>query len=174
MLSRKNSGANSKLKTFHTPVCVSNIQTTVVPHGNGTLDNHHCIGIHLKYFIYYIFNSRGIEEILMRIIIRRDRYDNKNCIPIATPPIMRGSNIQLCRSLLGRIICPPALIILIYFNLIFCHVCFNITTLYRTFSVINQIHPFRNNIHTCDPISLSQQCDNIKTYISSTCNCFIS
>ena len=83
-----------------------------------------------------------------RVDIRRGRYNNKVCIRVC----------RLCIQSCGQV------------QFFFCEVFLDIVILNRGLTVVNHVHLFRNNIHSCHLMVLRKQGRNRQTNITGTSN----
>ena len=54
---------------------VFHIEAAGIAYGDGALDDHHGVGVHLQHQVNNLFHVRGVEEVLGAIVVGR-RSDN--------------------------------------------------------------------------------------------------
>ena len=94
-------------------------------------------------------STAGVKEVLLAVVIRRSRNNNKVRIAVGEFGIQRCGQIQL----------------------LLCQILFNILILNRGFPAVDQFHFFRDDIYGVNLMVLRQQCGNTQANITSASNC---
>ena len=116
---------------------------------NSRFDDHHCIRVILHDLLYHCLDSRGVKEILLRIVIGRRSDDYIVCIRISRSCIKSRSEIKI----------------------FFGKISFNILILYRQLPAVDHIDLFRHDIHSHHTMILRKQGRHRQTHISSSRYC---
>ena len=123
---------------------ILHVQAAAVPHGNGTLDDHHRVRIHLQHQVDHLLHVRRIEIILHRIVVRRSRNHHKVRFPVSRSPVERSCQVEF---LLRQIL-------------------LDILILYRADTFVYLLHLFRNHVDSHHPVMLRQQSSDGQAHIT--------
>ena len=96
-----------------------------VANRDGGLDDHHGVRIDLQYHVYHLFHVRGVEEILLTVVIGRGGYHHEVRIPVGCLAVKGSGEHQ------G--LCPQVFL--------------DIIVLYRRYPVVDFVNLFRYDIH---------------------------
>ena len=99
---------------------------------NRRFDDHDGIRVVLDNQLDNGFDSRGVEEVLLAVVVGRCSDDNKICILISRFRIQRCNEIQV----------------------FFCKVLFDVFVLNRRLLLVDEVDFFRDNIHRHNLIML--------------------
>ena len=116
---------------------------------DGGFDYHYRIRIDLHHQFDNGFHRRGIEEILMWVIVCRGSNNHKFSIFVRSLTIKCSHKIQF----------------------FFCKILFYVFILDWGLSPIDHFHLFRYDIHRLDAVSLGEQGRHRKAYIACSCYC---
>ena len=141
-------GAEKKVKLLDALLLVFHIEAAGVTHGDGALDDHHGIGVDLQHGINNGLHGRGVEEILLAVIVGGGSDDHE--LGIAVTGLLVEGSLEAQR-LVGEII-------------------LDVVVLDRRLLMVHQINAFGNNVDSGDIIMLSQQSGDGKTDIAGTGN----
>ncbi len=141
-------GAEQQIEFLHALLLVFHIQRAGIPHGDGTLDDHHGIGVHLQHSIDDGLHSRGVEEVLLRVIVRRGRNDYKLGIAVAGLLVEGGLEAE---GPVGQIV-------------------LDVVVLDGRLLVVHEVNTLGDDIDSGDIIVLCQQSGDTETDIAGTCN----
>ena len=65
-----------------------------VAHGHGALDHHHGVGIDLEHEVDDLLHVGGVEEILLRVVVRRGRNDHEISVLVRGAAVEGGHEVQ--------------------------------------------------------------------------------
>ena len=122
-----------------------------VPHGDGGLDHHDGMGIHLHHQVDHRLHGGGVEEIPLGIVIGRGGDDDDFRIFIGRFPVGGGGEVQI---LLRQVL-------------------LDVLILDRRLPVVHHVHLFRNDIHRHHMVVLGKKGGQRKAHIPRTCYCYI-
>ncbi len=127
---------------------ILNVERAGVAHGDGALDDHHSVGVHLQHGIDDGLDSRSIEEILLTVIVGGSGDDDELGITVAGFLVEGSLNAE---GLVGKVI-------------------LDIIVLYGRLLIIHQIDAFWNHVDTSHVVMPGQQGGDGKTDIAGTRN----
>ena len=87
-----------KIEFLHSFCRILDVEVSGVAYGDGALDDHHCIGIHLQYKVNHILDMMSIEEVLDRVIVCRGCNDDEICILVCLTTIQSCFKVQFLFS----------------------------------------------------------------------------
>ena len=140
--------AEEKIELLDAFLLVFHIEAAGITHGDGALDDHHGIGVHLEDCIDNGLHGRGVEEILLRIVVSGGGDDHE--LGVAVTGLLVEGRFEAQR-LVGEII-------------------LDVVVLDRRLLMVHQINAFGNDVDSGDIIMLGQQSGDGKTDIAGTGN----
>ena len=141
-------GAEQEIKLLHALLLVFEVEAAGVAHRDGALDDHHCVGIDLENRIDDSLHGRGVEEVLLGVVVGGGSDDHKLGIAIAGLLVEGGLKRE---GLVGQII-------------------LDVVVLDGRLFMVHQVDALGDDIDSGDIIMLCQQSGDTQTYITGSCN----
>ena len=70
-------GRKEQVELLHALVSVFHVEVAGVAHGDGALNDHHCVGVHLQHRVDDGLHGTGVEEVLLGIVVGGSGDDDK-------------------------------------------------------------------------------------------------
>ena len=126
---------------------VLDIEAAGVAYRDGTLDDHHGVGVHLQHGVDDGFNGRGVEEVLLAVVVGRGGDDHELGIAVA------GLLVEGSLEREG----PAGEVVL------------NVVVLDWGFLIVDEVDPSRDHVNGGNVVVLCQQGGDTETDIAGTC-----
>ncbi len=129
-----------------------------IPDRNSGLDDHHCVGIHLQDHLDDLLDMRGVEEILLGVVVRRGGDDDEVRASIGGAAVERGCQVQrdgIACGIGAR------------------QVTLDVVVLDGAYTTVEQIDLFRNDIHGRHMVALREKRGDAESHITGSCYCNI-
>ena len=122
-----------------------------VAHGDGGLDHQNGIGIALDGQADHRFHGRGVEEILLAVVVRGRGHHHEVSVLVGRCAVQRGHQIQF----------------------LFREILLDVLVLNGADPMVDLVDLLRDDVHSGHVVVLGQQHRNGQAYISGTGNCDI-
>ena len=129
-------GREEQVELLYALLSVFKVEAACIAHGDGALDDHNSVGVHLKHEVDNLLYVRRVEVVLHGVVVGRSGYHHEVGILIRCLAVESGYKVQ-------RFLCQ----ILLY-----------IFVLYRRYAVVQLLYLLGYYVYGCHMVVLRKEC----------------